>query len=172
MSHQYICTRTPLIMVKAVYYSNRLETKWNQFYLWANHSTSSAIQKEAYAIFACCTKLDPLLRDRKFIIHTDHKNLTYMKSTPSSIVGRWSMALQELDYTIAYVRGSENTVADAISRLCAILSDLVIKVRPETTGTELDNLPGPFCGALKVIPDMTDEQRDALHICHNKTWGR
>ena len=88
----------------------------------------STIQKEAYAIFLCCTKLDPLLRDRKVTIHTDHKNLTYMKSSPNSMVGRWSMALQELDYTIAYVRGSENTVADAMSRLCANLSDLVIKI--------------------------------------------
>ena len=73
------------------------------------------------------------------------------------------MALQELDYTIAYVRGSENTVADAMSRLCANLNDLVIKVQPATTGTEPDNLPGPFCGALKVIPEMTDTQRDALN---------
>ena len=72
------------------------------------------------------------------------------------------MALQELDYTIAYVRGSENTVEDAMSRLCANLFDLVIKVHPATTGTEPDNLPGPFCGALKVIPEMTDTQRDAL----------
>ena len=104
----------------------------------------STIQKEAYAIFLCCTKLDPLLRDRKFTIHTDHRNLTYMKSSPNSMVGRWSIALQELDYTIAYVRGSENTVADAMSRLCANLSDLVIKVQPATTGTEPDNLPGPF----------------------------
>ena len=81
------------------------------------------------------------------------------------------MALQELDYTIAYVRGSENTVADAMSRLCANLSDLVIKVQPVTTGTEPDNLPGPFCGALKVIPEMTDTQRDALNMCHNKFVG-
>ena len=48
----------------------------------------STIQKEAYAIFLCCTKLDPLLRDRKLIIHTDHKNLTYMKLSPNSMVGR------------------------------------------------------------------------------------
>ena len=131
----------------------------------------STIQKEAYAIFLCCTKLDPLLRDRKFTIHTDHKNLTYMKSSPNSMVGRWSMALQELDYTIAYVRGSENTVAHAMSRLCANLSDLVISIQPATTGTEPDNLPGPFCGAIKVIPEMTDAQRDALNMCHNKFVG-
>ena len=41
----------------------------------------STIQKEAYAIFMCCTKLDPLLRDHKFIIHADYKSLTYMKSS-------------------------------------------------------------------------------------------
>ena len=128
----------------------------------------STIQKKAYAIFMCSTKPDPLLRDRKFTIHTDHKNLTYLKSSPSSMVERWSTAL---DYTIAYVQRSENTVADAMSRLCANLSDLVIKVQPETTGTEQDNLPGPFCGALKVIPEITDEQCDALNMCHNKFVG-
>ena len=85
-----------------------------------------------------------------------------MKSSPNSMVGRWSMALQELDYTIAYVRGSENIVADAMSRLCVNLSD------PDTTGTEPDNLPGLFCGALKVIPEMIDAPRDALNMCHNK----
>ena len=58
-----------------------------------------------------------------------------------------------------------------MSRLCANLSDLVIKVQPETTGTEPDDLPGPFCGTLKVIPEMTDEQRDALNMCHSKFVG-
>ena len=37
----------------------------------------SVIQKEAYAIFYCCTTLDYLLRDRKFVIQTDHRNLIY-----------------------------------------------------------------------------------------------
>ena len=47
----------------------------------------------------------------------------------------------------------------------------VIKVQPDSTGTERDNLPGPLCGALKVIPEMTDTQRDALNMCHNKFVG-
>ena len=58
-----------------------------------------------------------------------------------------------------------------MSRLCANLSELVIIVQPVTTGTEPENLPGPFCGALRVIPDMTDEQRKALNMCHNKFVG-
>ena len=32
----------------------------------------STIQKEAYAIFYCCTQLDYLIRDRTFTIYTDH----------------------------------------------------------------------------------------------------
>lgn len=54
----------------------------------------STIQKEAYGLYYCCIKLDPLIRDRKFIIHTDLKNLIYMKSATSSMVRRWFMALK------------------------------------------------------------------------------
>ena len=36
------------------------------------------IQKEAYAIYHCCKQLDSLIRDRKFKIFTDHKNLTFL----------------------------------------------------------------------------------------------
>jgi RNase H-like domain found in reverse transcriptase/Integrase core domain/Chromo (CHRromatin Organisation MOdifier) domain/Integrase zinc binding domain len=131
----------------------------------------STIQKEAYGVYLCCFKLDALLRDRKFTIHTDHKNLIYMRSAPTSMVGRWFMALQELDFSIEYVKGKDNIVADAMSRLCPNLTDLVIKVQPESTGMEPNCLPGPFCGALQTLPDMTDEQREALHMCHNRYVG-
>ena len=50
-------------------------------FLSASQINWSTIQKEAYAIFYCCQQLDYLIRDRKFTIHTDHINLTYMKKT-------------------------------------------------------------------------------------------
>ena len=53
----------------------------------------STIQKEAYAIFYCCTQLDYLIRDRTFTIHTDHLNITYMKQNPTSMVARWFILL-------------------------------------------------------------------------------
>ncbi len=40
----------------------------------------STIEKEAFAIFYTVTKYDFLLRDVKFTIKTDHKNLTYLKT--------------------------------------------------------------------------------------------
>ena len=78
----------------------------------------STIQKEAFALYYCCTYLDALLRDRQFKILTDHRNLTYIDKEQNQIVGRWRMALQELDYTVGYIPGKQNEVADAMSRLC------------------------------------------------------
>ena len=57
----------------------------------------STILKEAFALYYCCTYLDALLRDRKFIILTDHKNLTFIEKDNNEMVGRWRVALQEFD---------------------------------------------------------------------------
>ena len=78
----------------------------------------SVIQKEAYAIFFCCTHLDAMLRDRKFTILTDHKNLTFIKQASNPMIVRWHLALQELDFDIQFVAGVDNEIADAMSRLC------------------------------------------------------
>jgi RNase H-like domain found in reverse transcriptase len=72
----------------------------------------STIQTEAYAIFVCCTQLAYLIRDRPFSIQTDHKNLTFMTKNSNSMVTRWYVALQDFDYTLHFVKGSQNTIAD------------------------------------------------------------
>ena len=68
----------------------------------------STMRKEAYAIFHCCQQFDSLIRDRKFTIHTDHQNITFMKQSPSSMVSRWFIALQELDFEVKFVPGKDN----------------------------------------------------------------
>jgi hypothetical protein len=78
----------------------------------------STIQTKEYAIFIYCTQLGYLLRDSPFTLHTDHQNLTFMTGNSSSMVARWYIALQEFDYTIHFEEGSQNTIADALSRLC------------------------------------------------------
>jgi hypothetical protein len=78
----------------------------------------SVIQKEAYAIFYCVNHLGHILRDRTFIIRTDHKNLTFMSLDSNAMVIRWNIALQEFNYTLEYVPGHQNTIADTLSRLC------------------------------------------------------
>ena len=74
--------------------------------------------------------MDTLLRDRVFTIHTDHLNLTYMTNNPNSMVTRWSIAMQELDFKIHFVPGSQNKWADTLSRLCPNLMELAMDYTP------------------------------------------
>ena len=89
--------------------------------------------KEAYAIFYTIRKLGYLLRDVQFTLRTDHKNLTFLKSSTDSKVYRWNVELQEFDYNIEYIKGVDNVVADAFSRICSI--------RPVHSLYENDNIP-------------------------------
>ena len=41
-----------------------------------------------------------------------------MKQNPTSMVARWFIAMQELDFTVHFVKGSDNELADALSRWC------------------------------------------------------
>ena len=79
-------------------------------------------QKEGYAIFYALQKWEYLLRYRRFTLRTDHDNLTRLKRdhSESNKVQRWFKCFQEFDYELIHIKGSNNKVADAFSRLCAI----------------------------------------------------
>jgi transposase InsO family protein len=114
----------------------------------------SVIQKEAFALYFCCTYLDHLLRDRRFTILTDHKNLTFLDKEKNQMVGRWRCALQELDYTIGYVQGKHNEVADAMSRLCK------------------NRMPKKeIVAAIMMLKPLTTEKYVFLTACHNALVG-
>jgi len=78
----------------------------------------STYEKEAYAIFYSLRKWEAHLRDVKFTLFTDHKNLTYIAKEPSAKVMRWRLAVQDYSFDIAYIPGEENIIADGFSRLC------------------------------------------------------
>ena len=73
--------------------------------------------KEAYAIFYTIKKWDHLLRDAKFILQTDHKNLVYINFEGTAKVRRWKLLLQEYNFQWEYIKGETNLVADWFSRL-------------------------------------------------------
>ena len=74
--------------------------------------------KEAYAIFYSLKKWDHLLRDVKFTLQTDHENLTYINFEGTPKVRRWKLLIQEYDFILEFIKGEDNIVADAGSRLC------------------------------------------------------
>jgi hypothetical protein len=79
--------------------------------------------KEAYGIFYAVKRWNHLLRDRHFVLQTDHKNLSYINYEGTAKVRRWKMLLQEYNFEIEYIKGEDNPVADSFSRNCAIEED-------------------------------------------------
>ena len=76
-------------------------------------------EKELLAIVKALKKWRTSLLGTRFEIFTDHRTLEYFQSQKdmSRRQMRWSMYLADFDYGITYIRGEENTAADALSRM-------------------------------------------------------
>ena len=85
----------------------------------------STIEKECYAIFYAFRELEHRIRDRKFTLRTDHRNLLFLNAQPNQKVTRWKLAIQDYDFDIEHIPGRDNVVADTWSRLCAGQKDEV-----------------------------------------------
>jgi hypothetical protein len=77
-------------------------------------------EKECYAIVFTLKKLEHLLRDNFFVLHTDHENLTRCYSSGSPKVYRWKLLIQGFNMDIVHIKGVDNIVADSFSRLATI----------------------------------------------------
>ena len=78
----------------------------------------SVLDKELAALRWAIKRFKPFLWGRHFILHTDHKPLTYLQGS-RLLDGRLARTLEELgeyDFEIRYVPGKLNVFADALSR--------------------------------------------------------
>lgn len=80
-----------------------------------NYFTS---EKEILAIVYCISKWRYYLIGGHFEILSDNQALSFMLKCKLSNarISRWIMAIQEYDFSIRYCKGSENQVADTLSR--------------------------------------------------------
>lgn len=66
-------------------------------------------------------KVPYLIRDVYFTIQTDHKNFIYLNTEGSKKVIRWKHDIMEYNFDVEHIPGRNNEVADAFSRLCALV---------------------------------------------------
>ena len=57
------------------------------------------------------------MRDRKFHLKTNHKNLTFIGDSANAMVVHWKLALMQYDFEFEHISGVKNVVADYLSRL-------------------------------------------------------
>ncbi|KAK3751268.1 hypothetical protein QZH41_002432 [Actinostola sp. cb2023] len=78
----------------------------------------SATEREALAVVAGIKKFQSYLYGRHFVVHTDHSALKWLMKIkePTGRLARWSLLLQQFDFTIEHRAGTSNGNADALSR--------------------------------------------------------
>ena len=113
-------------------------------------------EKECYAIWYDLKKLEYLIRDVRFTLHTDHRNLTFLKTAGSDKVMRWKLEIQEYDCKVIFIKGEDNHIADAFSRLCAV----------ETLDEE-ENV----CAVDEIHYYVPDKLWHIIEKCHNAKHG-
>ena len=128
----------------------------------------SVYEKEAYAIFYSCRKWEHFLRGNHFHLFTDHKNLTFLNRPPSEKVMRWRLAIQEFDFSVAYIKGERNNVADGMSR--CLPNSTQDDISEESRPTLLQYLKGEV-DLPPIIPGKEDwyaqlerEQREQFFV--------
>ena len=139
----------------------------------------STIEREATAILWALDKWHYFLLGRQFTIETDHKPLQWLltKVDLPGKLGRLALHLQQYDIAgIEYVRGEDNVMADALSRIEIGL----IRAKPsDTLETMMAREPNKFVkkdgkvyllenGAERLCVDSQDEKKAILAAVHDE----
>jgi len=75
-------------------------------------------EQELLSIVETLKEFKNILLGQDLVVHTDHKNILYGKLSNDRIA-RWRLLLEEYGPQFVHVRGKDNVVADALSRLHA-----------------------------------------------------
>jgi hypothetical protein len=120
----------------------------------------SAYEKEYLALLLAGDHWRHYLLQGEFVIHTDHRSLTHLTEQRLNIVWQQKVftKLLGLNYMIVYKKGSDNTVADALSRRDVKESFMAVSyASPQwlsaVTDSYADNLEAqPLLTQLAVTP--------------------
>ncbi|XP_050150502.1 uncharacterized protein LOC126625454 [Malus sylvestris] len=142
-----------------------------------NYSTT---EKELLAVVFALDKFRSYLLGTKVIIYTDHAALKYLltKKEAKPRLIRWMLLLQEFDIEIRDKKGSENVVADHLSRL--VHEEDVIPIPETFLDEQLMSLKvsAPwyadivnFLVSKRIPSEFTRHQRDKLRHDIFDVWG-
>ena len=153
----------------------------------------STFEQEGFAIHQALKKFEYILRDIKFTIRTDHRNLLYINDKASPKVLRWKIDIQQFNFDVEHIPGPDNVVADLYSRLSALQT--VTKGTQEWTDTWREvsapynnqrypsrelamltlaagkNVQGLPTAATPHWAPSEAEQRNRIEAVHNSTYG-
>ena len=77
----------------------------------------STIEHEVFGVYFCMLACSHHLLGHHFIVETDHKNILYLQKSQAPKIVRWMLRVQEFDFEVKFIPGSDNILADTLSRL-------------------------------------------------------
>ena len=89
------------------FYSRKLKPEQTRY---------TTTERELLSIVETLKEFRNILLGQRIVVHTDHKNLT-CKNFNTERVMRWRLVLEEYSPELRYIKGEQNIVADALSRL-------------------------------------------------------
>lgn len=75
-------------------------------------------EQELLSIVETLKEFKNILLGQKIVVHTDHQNIVY-GNLSNDRIARWRLLLEEYGPTYVHVKGTDNVVADALSRMDA-----------------------------------------------------
>jgi len=80
---------------------------------------SSIYELECLAVLFGTEKFLKYLEHQEFVLETDNQALSWLLSHPRQLgkIGRWVARISALKFQVRHIRGSQNVVADALSRM-------------------------------------------------------
>ena len=78
----------------------------------------STMEKECLAIVWGITRFKRYVLGQRFTLQTDHNPLKFLKTAAqnNSRIHRWTLTLEQFDFTIEHIPGHQNILADFMSR--------------------------------------------------------
>ncbi len=122
-------------------------------------------EKELLGIVRALKKWRADLLGNQFEVFTDHRTLENFQTQKalSRCQARWMEEMAQFDMSINYIRGEDNTIADALSRL----PDNPTETVPDCDPSEVDSWKSWLEAATPMhssVPVMAVQQKSALLI--------
>ena len=129
-----------------------------------NYTTT---EKELLSIVATLKEFHNILLGHQITVYTDHKNLTY-KILNTERVMHWRLILEEFGPELKYIKGANNVVADALSRLDMSDNQDILNIS-ELYGYDDEDLPVsvyPICYHDIFKAQKTDAKLQQKLVLH------